>query len=173
MLVDATVGGWPSYSSGLPGGSIGIQIRDVFIDGQFSPAAVDGIASFGSVAAVRFSDIGMNDITGHGIIGYPYFNTTTFAYQQPDEWHGERVIGQNVTGDTFGQFIFNDCTFIDFHAQGGGPGGEANVGFNINQSSVRLIACRSEFRQTSFLIKFNNGGSSGNYAPIDPDRLYE
>jgi hypothetical protein len=158
-IMDCQSGGWSSYSSSSAGASIGVFLRDFFIDGQLSPANVDGIAGYGAINAARFADIGLNAITGNGMVGF--INSSTSG--QPDGWHGERVIAQNVTKDSFSKFIWNDCTFIDFHAQGGGISGD---GFNINQASVRLIGCRSEYKNNSFTISILHGPPTLGYGPI-------
>jgi Pectate lyase superfamily protein len=112
--------------------TLGIRLRDFWIDGSNGPANVDGITCYGPVSAWQAERIGVYKATGNG-----------FSFQQadgasPDGQHLYSCLAQTCGGEGFtGQLV--DATLADCHAQAC-----KTNGIHLTGGNTRFIGCRSD-----------------------------
>lgn len=129
--------------------TLGIRLRDFWIDGSKGPANVDGITCYGPVSSWQAERVGVYKATGNG-----------FSFQgangaSPDGQHLYSCLAQSCDGEGFtGQMV--DATLVDCHAQGCGTNGIRLTGGN-----TRFIGCRSDLNGEHGWYLDHAGGKDG------------
>lgn len=112
--------------------TLGIRLRDFWIDGSNGPASVDGVTCYGPVSAWQAERIGVFRATGDG------FSFIAADGKNPDGQHLYSCLAQQCTGEGFtGQLL--DATLVDCHAQGCG-----SHGIHLTGGNTRFIGCRAD-----------------------------
>lgn len=129
----------------------GARLRDFWIDGSSSPAAVDGVALYGPANAVQLQRVGADAVTGNGFGLYADSGSGT----APDGTHWQDCVAQSCGGSGwFGKFT--DASVVNCHAQTCGGDGFATTGGN-NQ----FLNCRSDLNTNHGYVIDHPGGSDG------------
>ncbi len=136
-LLDCQAGGWPSLGNET-GANVGIQIRDLVIDGTSAPANVDGIAAHGGVLGVHLERISIRNVTGHGI--QCANNPSSKAHHKSaDGWKALTVLIQKATKTGWFR-VPGDASIMDVHTQMCRQNGfHVTVGGN-----TRFVGCRAD-----------------------------
>jgi hypothetical protein len=122
----------PGTTSAAP--TLGIRLRDFWIDGSGGPASlsVDGITCSGPVNAWQAERVGVYKASGSG------FNFVQTGDGFPDGQHMYSCVAQDCAQYGFAGQI-TDATLIECHAQGCGYSGIYMTGGNN-----RFVGCRSD-----------------------------
>lgn len=121
-------------SPGTNGSSstLGIRLRDFWIDGSSGAVSVDGITCYGPVSAWQAERVGVYKATGSG------FGFARADGGFPDGQHLYSCLAQQCAGEGFtGEMV--DAILVDCHAQGCGSNG-----IHLTGGNTRFIACRSD-----------------------------
>jgi hypothetical protein len=134
LLRDKEQGGYATENDG-------IRIENLTIQGNSVAGPVTGIRATGYVHGVVIENVGINNVTGSGIVCAPYTRVSTVIYH-PYSWTLINVVANNVGSSGF---VFDseqtDCSFIGCKVIGSGSFGFA---FAACQNS-RITGCSSEF----------------------------
>jgi hypothetical protein len=139
----------PDTTSAAP--TLGIRLRDFWIDGSGGPASlsVDGITCSGPVNAWQAERVGVYKASGSG------FNFIQTKDGDPDGQHMYSCVAQECGAYGFaGQLT--DATLIDCHAQGCGSSGIYMTGGNN-----RFIGCRSDLNAEHGWYLDHSGAGDG------------
>ncbi len=146
----------------------GVRIRDIWVDGSSSPAAVDGIAQYGAIEASQYERVGCNQVTGKA---FPCYTDNSWSLNAfPDGQHLYSCLAQKCHDHAFyGTYV--DCTMVDCHAQSSNlTGAGYGDGFYINGGgNNRFVACRSDLNKNGFT--FDSPRSIGASTYFDTNTL--
>jgi len=136
---------------GTGGATLGVAVRDLWIDGRVSAAGVDGIAAYGPVSSVRLDAVGIYLASARGIALYIDAGASSSS-NFPDGWHMNNCVAQNCGSDGFyGTFV--DAVGVDCHSQSNG-----GDGLYIKGANNRWVGFRADLNTNGYTVDVPGGG---------------